>query len=333
MKAAVFRGAGQPLAIETLDDPTPAPDEIVIKVDRCGICGTDLHMTSGHGWDFAAGTVPGHEYSGEVVALGREVEGFRIGDLVTALPSAGCGKCEGCAHGIAALCDASTPVMGGFAEYLRAPVRAAVKLPAALSLADGALVEPLAVGLHGVRVAAIKGGETVLVLGGGAVALCAIFWARQQGAGRIVAVSRSQRRAELALAMGADSFIQAGASEIPQVIEALGGSPDIVLECVGAPGLVGQAILHVRKFGQVVSLGFCTAPDPIIPALASWKAVKLSFPVGYTIEEFRYAADHLDAGHADPRMLVSATIGFDDLLATFEALRGPNTETKVQVKL
>lgn len=261
MKAAVFHAAGQPLTIETLDDPTPATDEIVIKVDRCGICGTDLHMTSGHGWDYPAGTVPGHEYAGEIVAIGSGVTGFRTGDLITGLPSAGCGGCEGCAHGIAALCNTPTPVMGGFGEYLRVPLRSALKLPAALSLADGALVEPLAVGLNGIRVAGLKGGEKILVLGGGAVALCAIFWARHLGAGKIVAVSRSLRRAGLCIAMGADAFVQSGPNEIGEVVEQLGGSPDMVLECVGASGLLGQAILHVRKFGKIVSLGFCTAPD------------------------------------------------------------------------
>jgi threonine dehydrogenase-like Zn-dependent dehydrogenase len=333
MKAAVFHAAGQPLTIETLDDPTPAADEVVIKVDRCGICGTDLHMTSGHGWDYAAGTVPGHEYSGEVVAIGSGVEGFRTGEFITGLPSAGCGRCEGCAHGIPALCDTPIPVMGGFGEYLRVPVRSALKLPAALSLADGALVEPLAVGLSGLRAAGLKGGEKVLVLGGGAVAVCAIYWARLLGAGPIVAVSRSERRSALCLGMGADAFVASGETEIHEVIERLGGSPDVVLECVGAAGLLGQAIFHVRKFGQVVSLGFCTAPDPIIPAIAAWKAIRFAFPVGYRMDDFRYAADHLDAGKADPRALVTSTIALDELPATFEALRAPNTETKVQVKL
>jgi threonine dehydrogenase-like Zn-dependent dehydrogenase len=333
MRAAVFHAAGRPLSIETLDDPTPAAGEVIIKVDRCGICGTDLHMTAGHGWDYAAGTVPGHEYAGEIVAVGSGVEGFRTGELITGLPSSGCGHCAGCAHGIPTLCDTPMPVMGGFGEYLRVPVGSALKLPASLSLADGALVEPLAVGLNGVRVAGLTGGERVLVLGGGAVALCAIFWARQFGAGRIVTVSRSKRRAALCLDMGADAFVQSGTEEIPAVIEQLGGSPDIVLECVGATGMLGQAVFHVRKFGQVVSLGFCTAPDPIIPAIAAWKAIRFAFPVGYSMDDFRYAADHLDAGKADPRMLVSSTITLADLPVTFEALRGPNVETKVQVRM
>lgn len=333
MKAAVFHAAGRPLVLETVPDPAPAAGEVIIKVDRCGICGTDLHMTSGHGWDYPGGTIPGHEYAGEIVAIGAGVDGFRTGDLITGLPSAGCGTCAGCARGIPTLCDTPKPVMGGFGEYLRVPVGSALKLPADLSLADGALIEPLAVGLNGLRNAALKGGERVLVLGGGAVALCAIFWARQLGAGRIVAVSRSPRRAELCLAMGADAFVPADENEVAAVAEQLGGAPDVVLDCIGATGVLNQALLHVAKFGTLVSLGFCTAPDPIIPAIAAWKAVRFAFPVGYSMADFRYAADHLDAGRADPRMLVTDTIALADLPTIFEALRGPNTQTKVHVKL
>jgi (R,R)-butanediol dehydrogenase/meso-butanediol dehydrogenase/diacetyl reductase len=277
--------------------------------------------------------VAGHEYSGEVVEVGSGVTRLKKGDFITALTTHGCGRCDNCKHGVTVLCSAPESVMGGYGELLRVPEPVAVKLPATLSLADGTLIEPLAVGLHGVKMATMTPGDRVLVLGGGAVALCTIYWARRLGAGRIVAVSRSQRRADMAIAMGADAFVQSGENEIGEVIEALGGSPDAVFECVGAAGLLGQAINHVRTYGQVLSMGFCTAPDAIIPAIAAWKAVRLSFPLGYTLKDFEYIAGVLDSGHVDPRMIVTATIDLAALPATFEALRGPNTETKVQVRL
>jgi (R,R)-butanediol dehydrogenase/meso-butanediol dehydrogenase/diacetyl reductase len=213
------------------------------------------------------------------------------------------------------------------------PTEVAVKLPKTFSLADGALVEPFAVGLHGVRVAGIRPGDRVLVQGGGSVALTTIFWAKRLGAGRVVAVSRSKRRAALALEMGADAFIQSDENEIANVAEALGGPPDIVFECVGAPGLLGQAMQHARLYGQVVSLGFCTAPDAIIPAIAGAKALRLSFPVGYALRDFQYAADMMLAGRADPKKMITKVIGLGDLPETFEMLRSPNTETKVQVSM
>lgn len=335
MRAAVFKGAGleRSLVIEEIADPEPGPRDMVVKVQRCGICGTDLHMTSGHGWDFPVGTVIGHEYAGEVVAVGREVEGFRVGDFVAGMAKTGCGQCEACHRGLPLLCAKADGEMGGFGEYVRMPQGAAAQLPKTFSLADGALVEPMTIGLHGVNMANMRIGAKVLVLGAGAVGLAAIFWAKRLGAEKVVAASRSLARADMALAMGADAFVQTGEGEIERVIEALGGQPEVVFECAGAVGLLGQAINHVRTFGQVVSLGFCTSPDGIIPGVAAFKQVRLCFPLAYSPEEFRMAADTMLAGTIDPKVMVTSTIAFEDLPATFEMLRGPNSETKVQVNI
>ncbi len=331
MRAAVFERAGQALAIETVDDPKPGAGEVVIKIHRCGICGTDLHLTSGHAFDFQPGTVLGHEYAGEIVEVGSGVEGFKAGDRITALPSKGCGHCAACTAGNPVLCHHSSGLFGGFGEYLKVPTANAVKLPSTLSLADGALVEPLAVGLHGVAIAAIQPGARVLVQGAGAVALATILWAKRLGAGRIVATSRAQRRAALALEMGADVFVQSGDDEAQEVVEALGGPPQVVFECVGVPGFLQKAIQQVDTFGKVLSMGFCIEPDAIMPALAAMKGVQFTFPIGYTMTEFQHAADAFDAGRADPAKMISSVITLDQLPATFEMLRGPNSETKVQV--
>lgn len=331
MKAAVYREAGKPLVLETLPDPEPGPNDIVIQVQRSGICGTDLHMTEGHQWQFATGTVPGHEYAGEIIELGANVSGLKKGDLVTALPSTGCGHCDACHHGNLALCHNAPGVMGGFAEMLRIPAEVAIKLPGTLSAADGALIEPLAVGLYGVRMAGIQPGDRVLVLGAGSVALCAIYWARRLGAGRIVAMSRSERRKEMALRMGADAFVPYGEDETGDVVEALGGQADVVFECVGSPGFVMKGVQHVRTLGKVLSMGFCTAPDQLIPAVAGYKGVSLQFPVGYSLKDFQHVADVMDAGHVDPKVLISSTVSLDELPAIFERLRSANSETKVHI--
>jgi threonine dehydrogenase-like Zn-dependent dehydrogenase len=333
MKAAVYWGEGKPLVVENLPDPHPGPGEVLLKVHRCGICGTDLHMTSGHHFDFPAGTVPGHEYAGEIVEVGKGVSRFSVGDRITALPTTGCGRleCEACRSGNLALCRTSPGVMGGFGEYIRVPEKVAVRLPDTLSLADGALIEPLAVGLYGVRMANIRAGDRVLVLGAGAVALCTIYWARRLGAGRIVAMSRDGRRAEMALQMGASQFIPYGDDEVNEVAGALGGPADIVFECVGAEGLLAKAIEHARTLGQVLSLGFCTSPDTLVPAMAAVKGVTMQFPVGYALRDFEYVAGVMDAGHVDPKVLISSVIPLQELPDRIEALRGPNQDTKVHV--
>ena len=332
MRAAVYGGAGQPLVLETLPNPEPGPDDVIIEMHRCGICGTDLHMTEGGPWQFPSGTVPGHEYAGRVIECGSNVTRLKKGDLITALPSTGCGRCEACYRGNLALCHKAPGVMGGYAELMRIPTDVAVKLPNTLTAADGALIEPLAVGLYGVRLSQIQPGDRVLVLGAGSVGLCVIYWARRLGAARIVALSRSVRRAPAVAAMGADAFIRYGQNEVEAVTAALGGRPDIVFECVGSPGFLMKAVEHVRDFGQVMSMGFCTAPDQLVPAVTGFKGVSLRFPVGYSLKDFEYVANVMDKGHVDPKMLITSVIPLSELPGRFEALRGPGTETKVQIR-
>ena len=335
MKAAIYPGEGKPIVIEELPDPRPGPDDVLIKVHRCGICGTDLSFTRGTMWDFGTNVQFGHEYSGEIIEVGRNVGSFKVGENIAVLPSVACGECPSCRtleNNV--LCQAMPgTAMVGFAELAKVPVSVATRLPSTLSLTDGALIEPLAISLYGVKLAQIRPGDRVLVLGGGTVALYAIYWARRIGAGRIVAMSRSDRRKDLCLEMGADAFIPYGDNEIGEAIEALGSSPDFVFECVGAEGMLTKAIMHVTQFGKVVSLGFCTTPDPVIPGMASYKCASMQFAVGYSMNEFHYIADQMDKGHCDPKAIITNDVPLVDLPAMFDVLRGPNNETKVHVRM
>jgi L-iditol 2-dehydrogenase len=333
MKAAIYPGHGKPITIEELPDPQPGPDDVIIKVSRCGICGTDLSMTKGGMWDFGQQVQFGHEYAGEIIEIGKNVSGFKLGDRIAVNPSVACGQCHGCqTHGNHVLCNATPEsAMHGFAELARVPVSVATKLPQTLSLADGALIEPLAISLYGVQLAGIQPGDRVLVLGGGTVALYAIYWARRLGAGRIVAMSRSERRKALSLEMGADAFVAIGDNEVGEVMEALGGAPQHVFECVGAEGMLGKAINHVAQFGKILSLGFCTSPDPVIPGMASYKCASMQFAVGYSMREFHYIADQMDKGHCDPKAIITNDVPLSDLPKMMDLLRGPNDETKVHV--
>jgi threonine dehydrogenase-like Zn-dependent dehydrogenase len=335
MKAAIYPGQGKPIQIEDLPQPVAGPGELVIKVHRCGVCGTDLSFTKGGMFDFGTNVQFGHEYAGEIVEVGAGASGWKVGERIAVLPSVACGECHSCrAHGNNVLCQASPgSAMVGFAEYAKVPTSVATRLPSTLSMADGALIEPLAISLYGVELAQIRPGDRVLVLGGGTVALYAIYWARRLGAGRIVCASRSARRKDLALEMGADAFVAYGDTEIPEVIEALGGPPQFVFECVGAEGMLGKAVMHADQFGKVVSLGFCTSPDAIIPGIASYKCVSMQFAVGYSMKEFLYIADQMDKGHCDPKAIITNEVPLADLPALFDTLRGPNNETKVHVRM
>lgn len=339
MKAAIYPGQGKPIVIEDIADPVPGSGELLIRIHRCGICGTDLSFTGGGTWDYGMNTQFGHEYAGEIVELGRDVPGWKVGDRIAVLPSVACGECEACrGHGNNVLCHESPARAAvGFAELAKVPVSVATRLPRTLSMTDGALIEPMAISLYGTMLARIRPGERVVVLGGGTVALYAIYWARRLGAGRIVALSRSARRRDLCLRMGADAFGTFGDSEVGEAQEILGGSPQVVLECVGSVGMLTKAVMHAAQFGRIISLGFCTSPDPVVPGMASYKCVSMQFAVGYSMKEFLYIAEMLDrdrihgGGHVDPKAIVTGRVQLADLPETFDRLRGPNEETKVHV--
>ncbi len=333
MRGVFFENANVPLLLKSLPDPEPGEGELVLKVHRCGICGSDVHLTKEHGF-YPENTVIGHEFAGEVVAVGKGVAGFRTGDRITALPVAGCGRCGPCFAGTPLFCqNGVTGYAGGFADYMRVAAATALQLPQSISMEDGALVEPLSVSLHGVALARMEPGAKVLVLGAGSIGLAAIHWARKLGAGRIVAMSRSARRAEMAGKMGADAFVCAGENEYAEVQAALGGAPDVVFECIGAVGALQQCINHVRVNGTVVSLGFCTKPDGVIPAITTFKQITLVFSMAYSVAEFRFALDAFDRGHVEPRQMVSSVIALDDVPDTIERMRaGYASEIKVQAR-
>jgi 2-desacetyl-2-hydroxyethyl bacteriochlorophyllide A dehydrogenase len=335
MRAAVFKKAGQPIAIETLPDPVPGPAQVVIKVHRCGICGSDLHLTSGHAGHFGypENSRLGHEFAGEVVAVGSAVERLRLGDPITAFPFTGCGRCAACLSGTPNFCREFKGLAGGFAEYCLVNERVATRLPRTVSLADGALVEPLAVALHAVALARLEPGARVHILGAGAIGLGVLFWAKRLGAGPVSMGATSRRREALARQMGADQFVVVSRDGDPalQVEAALGGAPDAVFETAGQTGALAQGVHCVRPRGTVVSLGFCTAPDAIVPAHATWKEVRIQFSMTYSLREFEVVADTLAAGHVEPRAMVTSHIRLADLPCTLEAMREPGPQVKVLV--
>jgi threonine dehydrogenase-like Zn-dependent dehydrogenase len=332
MRSAIFHGPGTPLSIETVPDPTPNPHQVVIRVDRCGICGSDLKMTEvGSPVLYSAGAALGHEYAGEIVALGKEVNHLAVGERVTAMPVAGCGHCAACLAEEPLSCAECRYLMGGFSEYTVAEARYVARLPRSLSQSDGALVEPLACGSQAVRLAQLQPATRVLVMGAGPIGLAAIYWARRAGCQRIVAAALSRRNAGIASLMGASSFVLQGDSLEAAVLQQLGGCPDVVFECAGAPGLIGQAIELVAARGTIVSAGLCFAPERFVAGKALMKQIRLQFSMGYNMGDFRGAIGALEAGFVEPRAMVSETIELAALPGALEAMRTEKSRGKVMV--
>ncbi|MBX9662714.1 alcohol dehydrogenase catalytic domain-containing protein [Novosphingobium sp.] len=331
MRAAVMQGLHKPLAVETVPDPVPGAGEVVIQVGRCGICGSDLHMTEDPAYGQGAGSILGHEFAGEVIELGKGVEGLAKGDLVAVSPLKSCGACPACLAGNVSWCDKFGLQGGGYAEYALTHPNQCVKLPKSASLADGAIIEPLAVALHGVAMAGMRIGDKVLILGAGPIGLATAFWARRMGAGRVVVQDVATWQQDRALAMGAHDFIADRTDPVGASERALGGKADIVFECVGVPGLIAQGVEQVRARGTIVLLGLCTMPDTFNSFAMLSKEVRLVTSAFFTTHEYQAALDALDRGAAEPRLLVTETIPLGSTPTVFEALRRRTEQCKVLI--
>lgn len=325
MRAAVMQGLHLPLSVESVADPTPGEGELVVKVGRCGICGSDLHMTEDATYGKGAGDVLGHEFAGEVVALGKGTEGVKLGDLVSIIPLQSCGQCASCREGEVAWCEHFGLQGGGYAEYALTKPNQCVKLPASASLADGAIIEPLAVALHGVNMSGLKKGDRILILGAGPIGLAVAFWARRKGASDVVILDIADHQRDRALIMGASGF--ATRPDDPLI----DGKADIVFECVGIPGLIEQAVSQVRSRGTILLLGLCTKPDTFNSFAMLSKEIRLVTSAFFTRGEYEAALDVLDAGAAEPRHLVTDTIKLSDTPAIFETLRTRTHQCKVLI--
>jgi len=331
MQAIVFNELHAPLQLATVAAPQPAADEVLIEVCRCGICGSDLHMTEDPAFSISPGSILGHEYSGRVVECGSEVDRLRVGDHVAVAPLRGCGQCVSCQLGEPAWCRAFSLQGGGFAQLATAKLHQCVVLPKGVGVAASALAEPLAVALHGVMRAGLQPGAKVLILGAGAIGLAVAFWARRLGAGAVVITDLADWQRERALLLGASDLLVNDADLAWRIPAQLGGPPDVVFECVGRPGLIAQAIEYVKPRGSVVILGLCTVTDSFTPFRALSKEVNLLTSAFFNHAEFCAAIDVLEGPYATPLALVSDTVTLAEMPKVFDALRHRTHQCKVLV--
>ncbi|MDG2333560.1 MAG: alcohol dehydrogenase catalytic domain-containing protein [Myxococcota bacterium] len=337
MKAAVFHSADRPLEVEDVPDPTPGPTDLVVEVRCCGICGSDLQAASQPG-GLPQGCVMGHEFSGEVVEVGAEVGGqFSPGDRVTAVPGIGCGTCADCLSGDVMHCAALKitglgQLPGAYAQYVRVGSNESVRLPESVDFPLGALVEPLAVGLHAVKAAGLEPGQDVLVLGAGPIGLAVILWSRFLGARDILVSEPAEGRRAMATALGATAVAPGTDAAAEILAERPRGGADITFECVGKPGLLAQSVKIAAPRSKVVVAGLCMRPDNFVPGVAVVKELRLEFVLAYHKADFQLTLDMLDAGRIDPWPMVTDRIDLPGLPQAFEALKKPADECKVLVE-
>jgi len=331
MRAVVVAGPRR-LAVESVPDPTPEPGQAVLRVASCGICGSDLHM---HQLGFLpAGAIMGHEFCGEVAEAAGEL---RVGERVCALPVLSCGRCERCKNGLGIYCASQRALglgraQGAFAEYVAVAAHEVVRLPAGVDDAHGALVEPLAVGLHAVDVSRLRGGESCLVIGAGPIGLAIALWAQQLGAAQVIVSEHAPGRRALAAELGATRVVDPGQEDLGAVLAAeLPDGPDVVFEAVGVRGLIQQCIEHVRFRGRIVVAGVCVTPDTFQPAPAVIKEASLHFVMAYEKRDFQRTVDLLEQGRLRPARMITSRIGLEAVPAAFDALERPSSQGKLLV--
>jgi L-iditol 2-dehydrogenase len=250
------------MMLEQVPVPKPGPGDLLVRVEACGICGSDRHMFHGE-YPTALPVTLGHEFCGIVETVGAGVTRLKPGDRITGDPNIACGTCPNCRRGRPNLCDTLTAIGvfrdGGFADYVLVPETQAVTLPATLSPVHGAFAEPLACCLHGLDVARIVPGDAVAVIGGGVIGLLMVQLARLAGATTVMLSTRQKPRRELAEALGATHTLDAAR---PDLLDAATGPAgiapggfDVVIECAGVPETFAQALALARRGGAVVPFG------------------------------------------------------------------------------
>lgn len=343
MKAAVLHAPGD-LRVEDVAVPTYSDDDALVQVKAVGICGSDLDRIMVTG-TYRFPTIPGHEFCGVIAAVGRNVTKFTVGDRVAVAPILPCFKCEFCQQGHYGQCSdynyLGSRTDGGFAEYVAAPERNLVKLPDDISYEHGAMIEPAAVTLHGVMKAGIKAGDSVAVLGCGALGLFAIQFARILGATRIIAVDIAEDKLELAKRVGATRIINGKTDDATKAIRAC-GSVEVAIETAGVAATQVQAIEVAQKHGTVLYLGTAHA-DVVIPPhvfehivrnelmiLGAWNSFSAPFPG----REWSAIIDYIENGSLAMSPLITHTITLENIPAFVKDMKNRSISyNKVIIKM
>lgn len=274
MKTAVMLGIGK-MGFEEREIPKPKDDEVLVKLEYVGICGSDLHYyESGAIGDYVVEPpfVLGHEPGGTVVEVGKNVSHLKVGDRVALEPGKTCGHCEFCKTGRYNLCPdvvffATPPVDGVFQEYVAHEADLCFKLPDNVSTLEGALIEPLAVGFH----AAIQGeahlGQKAVVMGAGCIGLVSMMALKARGVSEVYVVDIMEKRLQKALELGADGVINGAEEDVEERIKELtkGSGADLVVETAGTEITTRQAISVAKKGANIVLVGYSRTGEMTLP--------------------------------------------------------------------
>ncbi len=322
MKVAVMEGIGK-MGYTERPIPTPKADEVLVKLEYVGICGSDMHYyeTGAIGnYVVEPPFVLGHEPGGTVVEVGSNVTHLKVGDRVALEPGKTCGHCEFCRTGRYNLCPdviffATPPVDGVFQEYVAHEADLCFKLPENVSTLEGALVEPLAVGFHAANQGNAHAGQTAVVIGAGCIGLVSMMALKAEGVSKVYVVDVMQKRLDKALELGADGVINGREQDAVEAVMALTGGKgcDLVIETAGTEFTTRQCVHMTKKGATVVLVGYTKTGEVTLPlSLALDKELEFK-----TVFRYRHiypmAIDAVASGKVNLKGIVTDIFNFDDI--------------------
>ncbi|MFE4711640.1 MULTISPECIES: 2,3-butanediol dehydrogenase [unclassified Paenibacillus] len=346
MQALRWHGV-KDLRVETIREPEVQKGQVKIKVEACGICGSDLH-------EYAAGPifipegaphpltneqapiVMGHEFSGQIVEVGEGVSSLQIGDRVVVEPIFACGKCAACKQGKYNLCDKMGFLGlagggGGFSEYVAVDVNMVHKIPSSLSYEQGALVEPSAVALYAVRSSQFKVGDRAAVFGTGPIGLLVIEALKASGASEIYAVELSEERRNKAEELGAIGINPAEKDAVQEIIKLTNGGVDVAYEVTGVPVVLTQAIQSTGIGGQIMIVSIFEREASIHPNQIVMQERNIAGIIGYR-DVFPAVISLMGQGYFPAEKLITKRIALGDIVEEgFETLLKEKNQVKIMV--
>jgi len=322
MKAAVWYG-GKNIQVEEIPLPVISDYEVLVKVKAVAICGSDVHAYKGVSKRRKPPLVMGHEFSGEITRVGKNVRNLKLGDRVVIEPIISCGICRACSKGKTNACGNRKLIglhtMGAFSEYVNLRGERCHKIPHTITFEEASLVEPLAVAVHAVNITPIRKNDAVVIIGSGTIGLMTCLVVKHGCASKIFAVDTVDYKLDQIKRLGAYQVINAKKEDpVRRVLS--GGGADVVFEAVGLQKTVQQALSMVTAAGEVTIIGMLEAKMELDMLDVTVKEIEIRGSYGYTTKDFKQALDLIVSKKVSVKPLITHVLPLDNIVKGFDIL-------------